>query len=632
MYTRERIKLMSGEFLFSLLGLIIICTGVGFSQGCGPYQLIEGNYESKFHNCGVDISWYDEWTSRFGKVLPEPLTPQEKWDHPYMKRNYASAMHDDALSTDVSNLPGPGPEGTRVQYFHSLQKGEGFSGMCPSFAFIDDTTVVTPSFGRASTTLLLLHVGEEIRILDTLPIPGRGSSALELAGKSARMAIFRNTSGGAYFYLSDRNNIYLPGSNNNILRINVRDRKFNRDGMQSINIREQILAGSLVDPELANKDQLNVLTAIMPDSKGNVWFTSQFGIIGLIHRTDKFENTGCPKVYASFIGFYGAKTKIQKIFGKDITRSVDENFYQEGGSLTPEMRQWFMNEISQDPDTREEIQNSFSISRDGVYIVSNFALYKFRFNEQTKTIEMDPQWEESLKNGDLIYNNDFTIKPGHLNNGSGTTPTLMDERFVAIGDNDSGQINICIYDQVTGKLVFRHKVFRDGASACENSIVTYGNSFVMANTYGYVDPFKTNKTAGGIQRFDYDETSGKFSLNKDWPAAGHFDPKTATPKLSAGSGLIYVYNRTDEEFNGHNDWQLTAVDFRTGYRVFSIRPWFEKKQFRDNIGFVSKMGSLGTKNYDRKVFNNIWATYAFGPGNSIYIGAYRGFIRFSSDP
>ena len=90
-------------------------------------------------------------------------------------------------------------------------------------------------------------------------------------------------------------------------------------------------------------------------------------------------------------------------------------------------------------------------------------------------------------------------------------------------------------------------------------------------------------------------------------------------------------NRSDNDYNGHFDWQLTAVDFRTGYRVFSIRPYFKEKQFKDNIGFISKVFSLGTKNYDRKVFNNIWATYAFGPDNSIYIGAYRGFLKFSSN-
>jgi len=51
-----------------------------------------------------------------------------------------------------------------------------------------------------------------------------------------------------------------------------------------------------------------------------------------------------------------------------------------------------------------------------------------------------------------------------------------------------------------------------------------------------------------------------------------------------------------------------------------------------SISFLMKSFSMGLKNYDQKVFNNIWATYTFGPNNSIFIGAYRGFLKFSSDP
>lgn len=618
-------------FCFLLFAISFSISLKTYAQGCQPYLPPSDTYQAKTHDAKVDVGWYAEWTDRFGEKLPAALTPLEKWEHPYMKKKYASEMHEDSYASDVSNMPGPGMNGTKVQYFHSLQKGKGFSGMCPSFAFIDDTTIVTLSFGRANTTLLLLDVAEDISILDEMAIPGRGSSALDLAKKANRMALFRDTSGGAYFYLSDNNRIYIPGSNNNILRVQVENRKFNKKDLRSINIQEQILAGSLIDPSMADKGQLNVLTAILPDSKGNVWFTSKYGIIGLIHREDKFNNSDCPKVYASFIGFFGARTKIKKIFGKEINDLSELSFYQEGKNLTPELRKEFIDEISHDSDTREEIQNSFSISEDGIFLISNFALYKLFFNEETKQIEMDPKWEETFKKGDLIYDNDLSFKPGHLNNGGGTTPTLMDNRFVAIGDNDTSQINICIYDQETGELVFRHKLFEDGASACENSIVAYKNSYVIANTYGYLDPFKTNDTPGGIMRFDYNESKGNFELNSSWPAAGLFDPKTATPKLSAGNGLIYVYNRSDDDFNGHNDWQLTAVDFRTGYRVFYIRPYFDKKQFKDNVGLILRAGALGNKNYDRKVFNNIWATYAFGPNNSIYIGAYRGFLKFSSD-
>jgi hypothetical protein len=132
-------------------------------------------------------------------------------------------------------------------------------------------------------------------------------------------------------------------------------------------------------------------------------------------------------------------------------------------------------------------------------------------------------------------------------------------------------------------------------------------------------------------KFDYDEKSGSFKEVKGWPASGLYDCKTATPKLSTKSGMLYVYNRSDEETNGHKDWQITGIDFRTGLRVIYAKLFFDKGEFKDNIGEVMKMGSLGTKNYDRKVFNNIWGTFTFGPDNSFYIGAYRGFIKVSSD-
>jgi hypothetical protein len=284
-----------------------------------------------------------------------------------------------------------------------------------------------------------------------------------------------------------------------------------------------------------------------------------------------------------------------------------------------------------DPESREEIQNSFSIGPDGVYIVSNIALYKFRFNDDTKMIEMDPNWEQTFsETNDLIYPNDGEQKKGQLNNGSGTTPTLMDDRFVVIADNDAHQININIFSQEDGRLVSRHKVFKYDSSACENSIVAYRNSLLIGNTFNYIDPFKENETSGGINRFDYNAETNKFELREDWPAE-FIDGQTATPKMSTETGLIYVYNREEFADDGHNDWQLTAIDFVTGRKVFYIRPVFEKGEFNDNINFLMKAFALGNKNYDQKVFNNIWATYTFGPNNSIYIGAYRGFLKFSSD-
>jgi hypothetical protein len=193
-------------------------------------------------------------------------------------------------------------------------------------------------------------------------------------------------------------------------------------------------------------------------------------------------------------------------------------------------------------------------------------------------------------------------------------------------------VNICIFSQETGKLINKFPLFQPDASAVENSIIAYRNTFIVANTYGYVDPFIVNETPGGIMRFDYDENKGEFVHRKNWPPYKEpFDAKTATPKLSAANGLVYVYNR---DIGGgptsHDDWQITALDFQTGIRVFSIKPYFEEGGFNDNVKGLKQKMSLGKDNYDRKVFNNLWGTFAFGPNNSLYIGAYRGFVRFRS--
>jgi len=612
-----------------ILGLNFIAYNLQ-AQNCNvmpaPYN---AKYKSDVKFADVEAGWYPEWKAAGNTSYPEPIPLLDRWEHPYMKNEFAAAMHEDSHASDISNLPGPTMENVEVQYFQSKMKGEAFSGMCPSFAFVDENTVVTPSFGRASTTLLLLDVQDTIKFLDTLLIPGRTNSALDLAKKENRMKLFRETYGGAYFYLSNKNRVYIPGANNKILRITIEDRKFQKNAIEVIDIQEQILSGNTVDPEIVGNDVLNRLTALMPDANGNIWFTSKYGIIGLIHRRDKYEDTPCPKVYASFIGFFGIDTKVKKLLHSDLESMKDVPYYTDDMSFSPELRNAFREKYAINPETREEIQNSFTIGKDGVYIDSNFALYKLFFNEETKRIEMDPKWAETFKKGDLIYDNDGTRKPGHLNKGTGTTPTLMGDDYVVIGDNDTSQINVVVYSQENGELIFKQKIFEPNGSAVENSMVAYKNSIIIGNTYGYVDPFSTNDTPGGIIRFDL--VKGKFKLKEDWPAAGQIDAKTATPKMSAANGMIYVYNRSDSSFNGHHDWQITAIDYRTGNRVFYLRPYFNKKEFKDNAGLVSKAFSMGNKNYDRKVFNNIWATYTFGPNNSIYIGTYRGFIRFKSD-
>jgi hypothetical protein len=206
----------------------------------------EAKYKAQVKFPNVEANWYPEWIEAGNNSCPEPIPLLDRWEHPYMKNEFAAAMHEDSHASDVSNLRGPTMNNVEVQYFQSRMKGEDFSGMCPSFAFVDEHTLVAPSFGRASTTLLLLDVEDTINILDTLVIPGRINSALDLAKKENRMKLFRETYGGAYFYLSEKNRVYIPGANSKIIRVTIENRRFRKNALEVIDIEEQILAGNTV--------------------------------------------------------------------------------------------------------------------------------------------------------------------------------------------------------------------------------------------------------------------------------------------------------------------------------------------------------------------------------------------------
>lgn len=608
----------------------------GADKGCYHYTTKDKKFEYASRQATVETKWYEEWTSKHGETLPEPLPPPDHWMHPKLSSRYVSTMHENSFATDVSKEPGPIPNEAKVEYLHVLEKGTKLSGMAPFFTFLDDNTVITISFGRDSAMLVILDITAEARILDYVALPGRGSKALELAKKSARMAMFRDTSGGAYSYLDAKGNMFVPGADNTIIKIPIRDHQVVRDEMVLLDLSREIEQGSWVDDSMDHPD--NHLTAIMPDAEGNIWFTSKMGVVGML-LVD--EGSGkCPPVYTTSIARFAFADKLRHLYpdglppgGEEMIAKVER--YDEEGTLVEHLGELRREAIEIfdmiEGEPFEQIQNSFSVGPDGIYMVTNVGLYKLHFNEQTRRIELDPNWKPTYENGHLFYDNDRKVKPGHLNNGSGTTPTLIQDRFVAIVDNAPGRVNLNVFRQKDGTLVSKLPLFEEDAGAVENSVVTYEDALIVGNTYGYVDPFIENDTPGGVMRFDYDKKTDQYVHRENWPAVGHLDGKTATPKLSTANGLFYVYHRDIVE-RGHNDWQITAIDFRTGWRVFSIKGVFEGDDFNDNVSGIVMKKTLGKEDYGKKVFNNIWATFSFGPGNSIFIGTYRGYVRFSSAP
>lgn len=244
----------------------------------------------------------------------------------------------------------------------------------------------------------------------------------------------------------------------------------------------------------------------------------------------------------------------------------------------------------------EDIENSFAVDRNGgVYIVTDRALYRF---DATRAGVPKVSWRED-------YANDGKQKPGQTDDASGTTPTLIGKRLVAITDN-ADPIAIDVFQRgrvVEGRRrVCREPVFEPGASATDQSLIAAGRSIIAENNHGYTGIAATmggRTTQPGIERVDLDR-DGR-GCKPVW-RSGVRAP-SVVPKLSLANGLVYTYTK-EPTGNGTDPWYLTALDFRTGRMVYRAYA---------GSGFG---------------FNNNYAPVTIGPDGTAYVGVIGGLVSF----
>ena len=301
----------------------------------------------------------------------------------------------------------------------------------------------------------------------------------------------------------------------------------------------------------------------------------------------------------------------------DISSYLPEGSYITDAFPDYDGRIWFMTRPGEvgyvDPDTKEakfiklegeEIQNSFAIAEDGVYIVSDHAMYRFDVKEDGTPYY---SWR-------TVYDRGTTTKPGAINQGSGTTPSLLDvpcsdgsiRKLVGITDNADDRVNLVVYDRITGETIVTEPLFESGHSVSENSLIAHGRSFIVENNYsdtgaGFLEGNPTSYP--GITRFDMNEdcTEGKVVWESDEAAA------TVVPKLSAGNGLVYVYTRVQNEEIPKNTvaWYFTAIDFETGETVYKVL--------------------TGTG----RNWNNSYGPITIGPNGTAYVGVFNGLVSIT---
>jgi hypothetical protein len=192
------------------------------------------------------------------------------------------------------------------------------------------------------------------------------------------------------------------------------------------------------------------------------------------------------------------------------------------------------------------------------------------------------------------YDRGSRRKPGLINQGAGSTPTLLGDRYVTTNDNADGRVNLLVYrrePEFRGeRLICRVPLFEADASAAEFSMIAWNRSIILVNTFGYRNAFQQSdwdSVAGGIVRIDIREDES--GCDTVWSSAERSPSIVA--KLSTATGLVYAYTFQPQE-NGENAWYLTALDPDTGETVFKILTG-AGSQFDGNWGAIT-LGADGT--------------------------------------
>jgi hypothetical protein len=415
-----------------------------------------------------------------------------------------------------------------------------FTQECASVTFDSRGRLVTVCVGLATVTLRLL----DPRTLDVIAdyeLPPRPASSAEHP--------FTAFGGGGYFYLDDRDRVVVPTSEGTIQVI----RETGTGDGTTLELARQYDVSAQVGDSL-------ILSAL-PDWQGRIWYVTGSGVVGVVEP------------------------------GSGRTKAVDL--------------------------AGESIGNSIAVDETGgVFVVSDQALYRF---ETRRGITPHATWRKTYDAGDRQ-------KPGQSQRGSGTTPTIVKrhgQRFVAITDNADPRMHVLVYgadaDDRGNRPLCKVPVFAKRRSATDNSLIAIGNAIVVENNYGYTGPEQnppsgdpqrnTPTTVPGVTRIDVDYRHG--GCHEAWTNRKVRVP-TSVSKASAATGLVYVYEHpaagevryTDgEPVTGPEDpWYLTALDARTGERVWS------------------RMTGVGLG------YNNNYAPITFGPDGTAYVGVLGGLV------
>ncbi|MBB6629052.1 hypothetical protein H5V45_17125 [Nocardioides sp. KIGAM211] len=413
-----------------------------------------------------------------------------------------------------------------------------FSQECASVTFDRRGRLLTVCVGAANVTLRLLDP-DTLDVLAEHALPPRQPSS----------SPFTNFGGGGYFYLGDRDRVVVPTSNGTIDVI----AETGTADAPALTLKRQY--------DVSEQVGSSIILSALPDWSGRIWFVTKAGVVGTVE-----PRSG--KVHARDLG--------------------------------------------------EGIGNSIAVDEtDGVFVVTNKALYRFQGVRHGRP---GISWRKKYDGGDRQ-------KPGQSQLGSGTTPTVVrrgGHHYVAITDNADPRMHVLVYRADRSgpgrRPICKQAVFPKNRGATDNSLIAFKGAIVVENNYGYTGPEQnppsgdpgrnTPTTVPGVTRVQVDYAHG--GCHVAW-ANKRIRVPSSVSKGSTRTGLVYVYDHpaADEvrytsagepEGGPEDPWYLTALDARTGRRVWSV---------------FTGVG-LG--------YNNNYAPITLGPDGTAYVGTLGGLV------
>lgn len=245
--------------------------------------------------------------------------------------------------------------------------------------------------------------------------------------------------------------------------------------------------------------------------------------------------------------------------------------------------------------TGEEIQNALAMDSTAIYIVSDHAQYALNMRKDGAPTIL---WRTP-------YDRGTRRKIGSINQGSGTTPTLLGSKWITFTDNADGRINIVVLRRNDGSQICKMPVFDVDASATDNSMIGWGRSIILENNAGFKSAHQQEDwgaVRGGVVRVDV--RTDESGCDTVWTSP--LKVPSVVSKLSAASGIAYFYSfelAKDADGKPTQDWSIVGLDFRTGKQVMKI-PTGRGKSFDNN-----------------------WASMSIGPDSSFYAGVTGGLVQ-----